>query len=79
MNRATSEWRWGVSETTSRWYDSVKILRQDKLYDWKPVIVKSIVELHKQFNFSDRVLAKLEAYYLLRKDLEYAKAIHALR
>lgn len=33
-----SEWRWFADEQTTPWYDSVKIFKQEKLYDWdKPV------------------------------------------
>lgn len=32
------DFRWGLSGTKTPWYDSVRIYRQDRLFDWMPVI-----------------------------------------
>jgi len=32
------DWRWGLSGERTIWYDSIRIFRQQKLLDWKPVI-----------------------------------------
>ena len=79
LNRETSEWRWGVGETISRWYKSVYILRQKKLGNWKPTIVDAIKVISSVHQLSDKSLGKLEAYYLLRKEMDFAKAISELR
>lgn len=79
LNRSTSEWRWGVSGPKSIWYDSVHIVRQKELGDWKPTIVDAIKVINQQFKLSDKSLGKLEAYYLLRKEIEFAKAISEMR
>ena len=31
------DWRWGVDDMNTNWYDSVKIYRQQKIADWKSV------------------------------------------
>ena len=35
---AASEWRWGYGHTQSRWYKSLRVERQEKLFDWQPVM-----------------------------------------
>lgn len=79
LNRATSEWRWGVESDKSVWYDTVKIFRQKNLYEWRQVILDVVLELNKKYPLSDKSLGKLEAYYLLRKDIDSAKLINVLR
>ena len=33
-----SEWRWGKDGSDTYWYDSVKIIRSDKIGDWSGVL-----------------------------------------
>jgi tetratricopeptide (TPR) repeat protein len=42
---AASDWRWGLKRTDSRWYKSVHIERQEKLFDWKPIIERVVRQL----------------------------------
>ena len=43
-----SDWRWGLDEKNSiKWYESVKILRQDRVGDWEKPI-KDAISLVKQ-------------------------------
>jgi hypothetical protein len=39
-----SHWCWGVGETQP-WYDSVRLIRQEKAGDWQPVVVRVAAEL----------------------------------
>ena len=32
------DWRWGLDETETNWYTSVKIYRQEKISDWDSVL-----------------------------------------
>lgn len=45
LNRAGSEWRWGLTGTTSPWYPSLRIFRQRHALDWRPVIREIAAEL----------------------------------
>ncbi|WP_250479890.1 MULTISPECIES: tetratricopeptide repeat protein [unclassified Caballeronia] len=38
LNRASSEWRWGVKRTDTVWYSSMRIFNQEQLGDWSAVI-----------------------------------------
>jgi tetratricopeptide (TPR) repeat protein len=38
LNRYNGDWRWGRDETTSSWYESVQILRQQRDELWEPLI-----------------------------------------
>ena len=35
-----SEWRWGLHRTDTRWYQSVRIVRQHDLSDWQPELMQ---------------------------------------
>ncbi len=35
---ASSDWRWGLTGTGCRWYQSLKIERQEELFNWQPVM-----------------------------------------
>ncbi|MCC6194792.1 MAG: tetratricopeptide repeat protein [Burkholderiales bacterium] len=45
LNRAGSEWRWGLTGQHSPWYPSLRIFRQRQTLDWAPVISEIAVEL----------------------------------
>jgi len=32
------DWRWGVSGTTSYWYDSIRLYRQNEPNDWETTL-----------------------------------------
>lgn len=38
LNHASTCWRWGLTGEQSIWYDSINILRQEKDFNWNPVI-----------------------------------------
>jgi len=40
-----TDWRWGVSGETTRWYDSVRIFRANKHKEWIPVIERVASDL----------------------------------
>ena len=40
-----SEWRWFDDIELTPWYDSVKLFRQEKLYDWSVPVLKVLEEL----------------------------------
>lgn len=40
-----NDWRWGESGETSEWYPSMRLFRQDKLFEWEPVINRVVKEL----------------------------------
>jgi len=40
-----AEWRWFIDRADSPWYPSVKLFRQNKLSDWKPVLTQVQEEL----------------------------------
>ena len=44
-----SEWRWFDDINTTPWYDSVKIFKQEKLYDWKKPVSEILIELNSHF------------------------------
>jgi len=39
------DWRWGSSTETTAWYPSIRIFRQEKPLEWKPVIDRVVKEL----------------------------------
>jgi len=43
----SSDWQWGRSETTSIWYDSVNIFRQDVRGSWDPVLQTMAKDLER--------------------------------
>ncbi|MEM7442904.1 MAG: tetratricopeptide repeat protein [Pseudomonadota bacterium] len=43
-----SEWRWGPTGAQSQWYDSVRIFRQKRCGDWRPVL-ESVAEAFDEF------------------------------
>jgi Flp pilus assembly protein TadD len=45
LNRAGSEWRWGLSGHHSPWYPSLRIFRQLQRMNWSPVIDEIAAEL----------------------------------
>lgn len=38
LNRANSEWRWGWKQSGSIWYPSMRIINQNRLGEWQPVL-----------------------------------------
>ena len=45
-----SDWRWGLNEKNSiKWYDSVKILRQDNVGDWESPIKDAISIVNEEY------------------------------
>ena len=45
LNRATSEWRWGLESDRSPWYPSIRIFRQPEGEGWDGVIAQVAKEL----------------------------------
>jgi len=45
LNRAGSEWRWGVEGERTPWYPSMRIFRQRRSLDWHALIVEVAQEL----------------------------------
>lgn len=46
-----NDWRWLVDRKDSPWYPSIRIFRQQRIGDWKPVVAevqKAIGDLHRQ-------------------------------
>eukprot|EP01037_Dinobryon_pediforme_P016485 gene16485-16664_t len=41
----TPDWRWQLGRTDNPWYPSVKLYRQESLYDWDTVLTKVAVDL----------------------------------
>lgn len=46
----SSEWRWFDDVEKTPWYDSVKLFKQEKPYDWAPVVDKVFEELNRNLN-----------------------------
>jgi len=53
LNRAGSEWRWGLGADRSPWYPSLRIFRQRQSFDWRPVVDEIAGELNR-FPSKDR-------------------------
>ncbi|MDF7674840.1 peptide transporter [Acetobacteraceae bacterium ESL0709] len=45
MDRFCNCWRWGINQSETRWYPSVRIYRQPSFDDWQPVIRRLCKEL----------------------------------
>jgi hypothetical protein len=45
MNRFDTDWRWGAEGTTSPWYPSLAIYRQERPGEWEPVIRRIAADL----------------------------------
>ncbi|MCE5339725.1 MAG: tetratricopeptide repeat protein [Planctomycetaceae bacterium] len=45
MLATVPDWRWGLQGETTCWYPSMKLFRQHKRGDWRPVIAKVATEL----------------------------------
>ena len=37
---AASDWRWGLTRADNPWYASLRIERQERLMDWRPVLAR---------------------------------------
>lgn len=51
MVSRNSDWRWLWGRDDTPWYPSVRIFRQDKVFDWKPVVKRvgaAIAAIHDQ-------------------------------
>lgn len=46
---AEPDWRWGISGTTTPWYASARLFRQDRLGDWGPAIAAVAAALDRLF------------------------------
>jgi hypothetical protein len=40
-----ADWRWGVTKDETPWYPSMRLFRQERLYDWRPVFQRMAEEL----------------------------------
>ncbi len=47
LNRYNTDWRWGLKDSTTPWYPTMRIFRQPKMNDWKSVIENVKDELMK--------------------------------
>ncbi len=45
LNRAGSDWRWGLAGERSAWYPTMRIFRQQQPLDWAPVMTSVFHEL----------------------------------
>lgn len=45
---AASDWRWGMQRSDSRWYKSVKIIRQKTILQWLPVMREAAKKLSEK-------------------------------
>jgi FkbM family methyltransferase len=55
-----SDWRWLWGRTTSPWYPTLRLFRQAKVHDWKPVVAEveaAIAQLHVARMLRDQVRA----------------------
>jgi ADP-heptose:LPS heptosyltransferase len=41
------DWRWSDTSTQSIWYDSMQVIRQDKIRDWSGAITQLVQELQR--------------------------------
>jgi hypothetical protein len=42
---AVADWRWGVGKEETPWYPTMRLFRQERLYDWGPVFQRMAEEL----------------------------------
>ena len=50
------DWRWGLEESTTRWYPTVKMYRQKKMHDWRGLLRQVADDLRAQLNGSRKAL-----------------------
>ena len=43
--RKVPDWRWGMSGTTTPWYPTARLIRQDRHDDWESAVAKLVKEL----------------------------------
>ena len=48
-----NEWRWGVNENQSIWYNNTLLFRQKKLNEWQEPIFELLEYLKKRINESN--------------------------
>ena len=41
------EWRWGIQNTTTFWYPSMRLFRQKEKHNWNEVMDRLLLELKK--------------------------------
>jgi tetratricopeptide (TPR) repeat protein len=42
---AVADWRWGIGKEETPWYPTMRLFRQERLYDWRPVFQRMAEEL----------------------------------
>ena len=50
LDRYTTDWKWGLDTTRSRWYPTVEIFRQENYSDWASVVQAIKERLASHFN-----------------------------
>ncbi|MBE9609052.1 tetratricopeptide repeat protein [Chitinilyticum piscinae] len=48
LSRKDADWRWGLTDVQSHWYDSVRILRQQELGQWSAPLAQAAEFLRRQ-------------------------------
>ena len=57
------DWRWGSEGTTSPWYPTMRVFRQDQTRDWQPVVAECKTMLLDILN-ADKPRARLQSVTL---------------
>ncbi|MCK5632559.1 hypothetical protein KAH94_02335, partial [bacterium] len=50
------DWRWLNKKTTSPWYPTMKIFKQQTPLNWKPVLKNVVQELQKNMNLKNKTI-----------------------